>query len=124
MLSFIPEPSRDDQLMDVVSTYIWLFLFVIYNIFLVIKPRLERAAAHAQLLKLFPPEYFYFFSFRHQCSWNHEAADKLVLPSGKQVLPVGKQSLQYGQLLIPHLLQCNSCLGFFLNKISLIVQLN
>ena len=90
MLSSIPEPSRDDQLMDVVSTSIWLE----ENVFLVIKPRLECAAAHAQLLKLFSPEYFYFFFFRHQCSWNHEAADKLVLPAGKLVLSVGKQSLQ------------------------------
>lgn len=59
VLASIPEPSRDDQLMDVVSTYIWLE----ENVFVVIKPGLECAAAHAQLLKLFSPEYFYFFFF-------------------------------------------------------------
>lgn len=69
--------------MDVVSTYIWLE----ENVFLVIKPLLECAAAHAQLLKLFSPEYFYFFFFRHHCSCNHEAANMLVLPAGKLVLP-------------------------------------
>lgn len=63
-------------------------------VFPVINSRLECAAAHAQLLKVFSPEYFIFFFFRHH--ENHEAADKFVLPAGKQ-------SLQQRQLLIPRL---------------------
>lgn len=58
------------------------------NVFLVIKPRLECAAAQAKLLKLFSPEYFYYFFFRHQYSWNHDTTGKLVLLVGKQIFAV------------------------------------
>lgn len=77
VLSPIPDPSRNECLMDVVSTHV---------VFPVMKSRLERAAAHAQLLKVLSQEYFYFFFLWHECNWNHDAADKFVLPAGKQSL--------------------------------------
>lgn len=81
VLSSIPDPSRNEYLMDVIFTHI---------VFPVIKSRLECAAAHSIL----PREFLFFF--RHECNQNHEAADKFVLSARKQ-------SLQQKQLLIPQL---------------------